>query len=64
MPFLQAYHREAPNPQWLAEDRNGTKRFLSDDKHQIRLQADAAPLKENPLMEIPTRPLQSELDSE
>ncbi|SFF81792.1 Protein of unknown function [Duganella sp. CF458] len=50
--------------QLTIQSRNGTKRFLSDAKHKIRLPADAELLKENPLVEISTRPLQAELDSE
>ena len=50
--------------QLTIQSQGGTKRFLSDARNKIRLPADPALLKENPLMEIPTRPLQAELDSE
>ena len=50
--------------QLTIQSRNGTKRFLSDAKNKIRLPADPALLKENPLVEISSRPLQAELDTE
>lgn len=46
------------------QSRSGTRKFLSDARNRIRLPADAALLKENPLMTVSIRPLRADLDTE
>ncbi|WP_342119226.1 DUF2987 domain-containing protein [Pseudoduganella sp. OTU4001] len=46
------------------QSRSGTKQLVSDAKHKIRLQPDKALVKENPLVQVSSRPIQAELDTE
>jgi hypothetical protein len=50
--------------QLTIQSKSGTKQYLSDARHQIRLPADKELLKENPPILVSIRPLQAELDSE
>lgn len=50
--------------QLTIQSKSGTRQFLSDAKNKIRLTADAALLKENPLMLVSVRPLKADLDTE
>lgn len=50
--------------QLVIESKSGIKRFLSDAKNRIRLPADAAMLKENPIVTVSVRPLKAELETD
>ena len=50
--------------QLTIQSKSGTRQLLSDAKNKIRLTADAALLKENPLMLVSVRPLKADLETE